>query len=230
MRPCACWRSSAKPLNVPETMSCGNERGGWCVRECALVWWARWEQRRVRPPPPPRVLGFGQRSGRARFVLARIVRPPPPSLPPFCRRQGLRKQPGSLGRQGARGREGAHDERAGGARRVRPTNSPLSRRCPRGSRVAAPRGQPPAALLRIAVPTPHRINPRHAVGVGGGGAEARAERASQRVCVLASRSPPNHRNQRTPVIAAASRTAPSGPASTTRVGSHDWSIWMVAPV
>jgi len=34
----------------------------------------------------------------------------------------------------------------------------------------------------------------------------------------------------TPVMAAASLTAPSGPASTTRVGSDDWSIWIVAPV
>lgn len=32
-----------------------------------------------------------------------------------------------------------------------------------------------------------------------------------------------------PTIDAASLTAPSAPASTTRVGSHDWSIWMVAP-
>ena len=33
-----------------------------------------------------------------------------------------------------------------------------------------------------------------------------------------------------PTMLAARRTAPSAPASTTRVGSQDWSIWMAAPL
>ena len=138
-------------------------------------WWAEGVGGAVGAPAPSASLVFGQRSGRARFVLAHeCARPPrvPPALlpaPGWAQAARLSWQTGAG--EGGRGRRAS--ERRGTARR--PTNSSLARGAtsPRescGPPRPAPRRPPPHCSPHAA---PHKPTLRS--GGGGGGAEARTE-------------------------------------------------------